>query len=231
MTDAPRPVRTRPRWPWIVGALALLVVLVVVFALTAPRGGDDRAVPATTPPAPTSTSGGDAAAQPTGCLGGSNRDAAMVRAAQKAAPHTSNGAVEFTTALVRWMFRVPTATPAEAGEVSKFAVASDASDSFKDLATALAKTPNPSAGIVQDGKPFYLSTVPGVWNLESYEGDTATVSIGSAYVVDGAMSPTLRAASTFTVKWEDGAWRLVSGEYKRSTQELFSIGTQFTGGC
>jgi hypothetical protein len=231
MTDAPRPIRTRPRWPWIVGALAVLVVLVVVAALTAPRGGDDRAVPATNTLAPTATSTGSSTAQPTGCLGGPKRDAAMVRAAQKAAPHTSSGAVEFTTALVRWMFRAPTATPAEADEVSKFAVASNASDSFKDLAAAIAKNPNPSAGVVEDGKAFYLSTVPGVWNLESYEGDTATVSVGSAYVIDGAMSPTLRAASTFTVQWENGAWRLVSGEYKRTTQELFSIGTQFTGGC
>jgi len=230
--EAPRPIRTRPRWPWIVaGVVVVIVLLVLILALTGGFTGAQNAARSTGTPSPRTTATSSANKKPTGCLGGKERDAAMVLAAQKAAPHTSSGAVEFAAALVRWTFRSPVAAPVEADEVSRFAIASDASGAFKNLAAQIEGTPNPSGGMVPDGKPWYLSTVPGVWNLESYAGNTATVTIGSAYVVDGALSPTLRASSTFTLKWENGGWHLLSGEYRRTTQELFSIGTPFTGGC
>lgn len=232
MSEEPRPIRTRPRWPWIAGiAAAIVIALVLILALTGGFGSARSDATKTSTPTPRVTVTSTADAAPTGCLGGKTRDAAMLHAAQKAAPHTSSGAVEFAAALVRWTFRSPVASPAEADEVSQFAIASDASASFKDLAAQVASNPNPSGGMVPDGTPWYLSTIPGVWNLESYAGDTATVTIGTAYVVNGALSPTLRASSTFTVKWENGGWHLLSGEYRRTTQELFSIGTPFTGGC
>lgn len=234
MTDTPRPIRTRSRWPWVIGAIAAaIVVVLVILALTGGFGGRSAAQPtassATPSAAPSSTSAADPA--PTGCLGGPTIDINMLRAAQKAAPHTSNGAVEFTTAFVRWLYRYPVPSQAEATEAQQFAIATDAAAGYRDLAAGLAKNPNMSNGAVDVGTPFHLSTVTGVWNLESYSADTATVSVAAAFVVSGVMSPTMSSASTLTVKWQDGAWRLYSGEYKRTTAQLYSIGTKFTGGC
>ncbi len=230
MTDTPRPIRTRSRWPWVIGAIAAaIVVVLVILALTGGFGGRSAAQPtssATPSAAPSSTSAADPA--PTGCLGGPTIDTNMLRAAQKAAPHTSNGAVEFTTAFVRWLYRYPVPSQAEATEAQQFAIAQGSSIA---LPASVAKNTNPSGGAVDDGTPFHLSTVTGVWNLESYSDPTATVSVAGAFVVSGVMSPTMSSASTFTVKWQDGAWRVFSGEYKRTPAQLYSIGTKFTGGC
>jgi len=232
MTDAPRPLRTRSCWPWVIGAIAAAVVVVlVILALTGGFGGRSTAQPTSsgTVSAAPSTSAADLA--PTGCLGGVTIDDNMLRTAQQQAPHTSNGAVEFTTAFVRWLYRYPVPTQAEASAAQQFAIATDAAPSYKDLAAGLAKSPNMSNGAVDDSATFHLSTVNGVWNLESYAGDSATVSVAAAFVVNGVMSPTMSSASTLTVKWQDGAWRVYSGEYKRTPAQLHQIGTAFTGGC
>lgn len=230
MTDTPRPIRTRSRWPWVIGAIAAAVVVVlVVLALTGGFGGRSAAQPTSsgTPSAvPSTTAAADPA--PTGCLGGSTIDDNMLRIAQQSAAHTSNGAVEFTTAFVRWLYRYPVPMQTEASAVQQFAIAQGSSI---DLAASVAKNTNPSGGAVDDGTPFHLSTTTGVWNLESYADDTATVSVAAAFVVSGVMSPTISSASTFTVKWQNGVWRVFSGEYKRTPAQLYSIGTKFTGGC
>ena len=229
MTDTPRPVRTRPRWPWIVGALALLVVLVVVFALTAARGGDDRAVPATTPPTPTSTSTDEPGAAVSGCIGGRERDAAMLVAAQKAAPHSANGAASFAAAFVRWLYQYPTPPASDVQTVAK-RIYSTGADS-KKVIDYLAGSPNLSGGLVPDGQPFYVSTVPGVFYVESATPDKVSVSVGGGLVTDGALSATLRESVTVTAQWESGAWHVVESKGTRTTQDLFAIGTAFSGGC
>jgi hypothetical protein len=155
----------------------------------------------------------------------------MVSAAQALAGHSSNGAVEFATAFVRWTFQFPAPSVDDARFLSEQVISDTAPPGFRDLAGSMKATPNSSAGAVKDGTSFYLSTVPGVWYLESAASDEVTVSIGSAYVVDGALSPSLRAVSTFTLSWSAGGWHIQSGEKKRTTEEAFSIGTSFTGGC
>ncbi|WP_448002717.1 hypothetical protein [Agromyces bauzanensis] len=165
---------------------------------------------------------------PAGCLGGDARDARMVLAAQDEAPHTSSGAVEFATSLLRWMhqYPVPAATDVSAVEASVLA-----SDSPYDLSAAYDGGPNTSGALVSDGTPFFLSTVPGVWNLESYGKDRATVTVGAGVVINGELHPTFRMAKTYTLVWEGGHWTFDQASLDRTTEELFSIGTPYTGGC
>ena len=214
----------RNRWICIVGIVAVVVIAIgVVLATTL---NHPTATPTATASTPARTAQPTDTA-PTGCLGGNARDASMLLAAQKAAPHTANGAVEVAAALVRWTFRSPSFSTDEASEVSQKVISSSASDEFKNLQP----TSNNSGGVVADGTPFYLSTAQGVFYLESASADAVTVSIGAAYVIKGAVSPQLRSSTTVAMVWEDGAWKAKSGSITRTTEELFRIGTAFTGGC
>lgn len=231
MTIEQRPPRRA--WPWILLAAIVLiaVVLAIVLATTANRQpGTQTSAPTQASPT-TVASSAPAATAPTGCLGGPARDAAMVIAAQKAALHTSNGAVEVAAAMVRWTFQSPSPSASDADEVSANVIASTASDEFKDLKGAIEKTPNNSGGAVPDGTDFHISTAPGVWHLESSSADTAKVTVGGAYVVAGALSPQLRSSTTFTLVWQAGEWKIESGSVDTTTQQLFAEGTTFTEGC
>lgn len=217
--------------PWFLAAAALLAAAVIVLIITlrpTPAGPSVDAAP-TDEPTPSSTPVVDQ--EPTGCLGGPNRDAAMLLAAQAQAPHTTNGAVEVAAAMVRWTFRDPGITADEAADVTPKLFASTAKDEFKDLTGTASDGQNNSAGVVPKGTPFYLSTVPGVWHVEAAEPDRVEVSIGAAYVIDGELSRQLRSSSTLAMVWEGGSWKLESGSTARSTQDLYAIGTTFTGGC
>lgn len=219
----------RRRWPWITAIV--IVVVAIIMALVAVNLNQHPARPeVSNTPTPTRTQP-PADAAPTGCLGGHDRDAAMLLAAQKAAPHTTTGAIEVAAAMVRWSFRYPSPSIAEDEQISAAIISKSASPEFRDLAGASQKNPNLSGGAVADRTPFYLSTSPGVWYLESHSKNSATVSIAAGYVVDGALSPQLRSSTTFTLLWQDGAWRIKSGSITRTTEDLFQIGTPFTGGC
>ncbi|SIO30378.1 hypothetical protein SAMN05443544_3944 [Agromyces cerinus subsp. cerinus] len=152
----------------------------------------------------------------------------MVLAAQKAAPHTSNGAVEFATSYVRWLTRYPVPSPAEAEAVEAAAVVDPAN---YDLVGSLAADPNLSGSLVPNGQEFYVSTVPGVWNLESYADDTAEVSVGVGVVINGELHPQFRISTMLTLSWEGGAWHVDHANEPRTTEELFSVGTGYTEGC
>lgn len=220
--QANRPRRT---WLWILLTAILLSAIIAVLTVTVwnPGGAQPTAAPtATVSSAPVSD------AEPTGCLGGDTRDAAMVLAAQAQAPHTSNGAVEFATAFVRWIQKYPYPSADEAAKVQRVL----ASDSFTDdLVSYLAGEPDLSGGIVETGTDYYMNTVPGVWNLESVADDDITVSIGSGFVIDGELSSTLRSSITITTHWDGSRWTVAGAEGTRTPAELYEIGTPFTGGC
>jgi hypothetical protein len=152
----------------------------------------------------------------------------MVLATQEAAPHTSNGAVEVAAALVRWSRRYPVPTPEEAKAVQAALIAPEAN---YDLTRVFAGDPNLSSSLVPDGETFFASTVPGVWNLESYSGDTARVSIGTGLVINGELHPTFRLSTMYTLQWSGTGWQIVEANAPRPTEELFPIGTSFTEGC
>jgi hypothetical protein len=167
-------------------------------------------------------------AQPTGCLGGSNRDADMLLTTQAQAPHTSNGAVDFAAALARWSHRFPVPSTEESERVQAAAIASEAG---YDLRKVYASNPNASGGLVPDGTPFYISTVLGVWHLEEYSGNTARVSIGTGIVVNGEMHTSFRLSTMYELKWAEVGWQIVAAVPPRPTEELFELGIAFTAGC
>jgi hypothetical protein len=220
---------SRRRWPQILATVAVVVVLAIGGII---YFGSRAATPTATPtitssPPVNSTTTADPA--PTGCLGGSSRDAAMVLTAQKTAPHTTNGAVEVATAFTRWIQRFPYPDAAEAAKLSTRIMAKP---SFTDDLTAyLAASPDLSGGIVPKGTNYYMSTVPGVWHLESGSADKVVASLGTGFVIDGTLSTTLRSSITVTLAWQGGVWKIADANGTRTTQELYTIGTAFTGGC
>jgi hypothetical protein len=220
---------SRRRWPQILATVAVVVVLAIAGII---YFGSRAATPTATPtvtssPSATSTVSADPA--PTGCLGGPARDAAMVLTAQKTAPHTTNGAVEVATAFTRWLNQYPYPSTADAQLVAKSGLATGAPT--KDLVAFFASSPNLSGGLVPNNSPYYLSTVPGVYHLESAATDEVAASIGTGLVVNGELSATLRGSITVTVHWEGRGWKFVSSAGIRTTQDLYSIGKPFTGGC
>ena len=215
------------KWPGIVGAAAISTALIVAVLLFghSPIGPSKSADPSPAQSTPPTSE----TANPTGCLGGATRDAKMVLSARARAPHTTNGAIESATAFVRWLNQYPYPTVGDIAAVQASALSSRAQT--KDIAAFFATEPNLSGGLVPNDSPYNLSTVPGVYYLESASPNQVTTSIGTALVVDGALSPTLKGSITVTVSWETSGWKFVSSEGKRTTQDLYSIGRPFSSGC
>lgn len=223
--EAQRPRRV---WPWFVGVAAIVIALLIAIVVTGHGPTGPPVASTSNSPTPTpSASINDV--EPTGCLGGKNRDADMVVSAGASAPHSSNGAIEVATAFIRWLNQYPYPTAADIAVIEKGALSGSAPT--KDIAAFFDTKPNLSGGLVPDQSPYYLSTVPGVFYLESAASDEVTASIGTALVVNGALSPTLKGSITVTVAWESGGWKFVSSEGTRTTEELYSIGRPFTSGC
>jgi len=232
----------RSRWPLVIGAAAAVVIVGggVVFATT--RGGEPTAAPTSSAPAPSvtpsptsagSTGAGDDedAAPPTGCLGGQDRNAAMVLAAQKAAGHNSYGAVEVATAYYRFIWQSPVPASSDVQTVESDVISSGAAAEYRDLAGTYKQYPNVSNGDVADGTPFHLSTTNGLWMVDpSSTADRVTVNVAAGYVIDGALSPTKSTAQGFVMVWQDGAWH-VDGGAKPDAQQLANGGVRYTGGC
>ena len=228
MSAAPQKSRLRSRWA--IGALIVVVVAaVVVIAVrvyssdSGPGTADGVDPTAAETPAPVESG----AAAVTGCLGGEQRDAAMVRAAQDSADQSEMGAVEVAAAFVRWINQYP--YPADAEQVQQSALSAEAPT--RDLVAFFDTEPDLSGGLVPQEEPYWLSTVSGVYFVESAAPDAVTASIGTALVRDGELSPSLKGSITVTVSWEDGRWTFVRSEGTRTTEDLFAIGTPFSGGC
>lgn len=219
------------KWPWVAVAIAALAAVVIAVVVFAPQLGSGPTPEPTGDALPSADPTNADDSEPTGCLGGSERDAEMVLAAQAAAPHTSNGAVEVAAAMVRFAYQYPYPSPDDADAVGEAVVSSTAPASFSDLAAFYATSPNLSGGLVDDGAQWSVSTVPGVWHLESYAGDEASVSIGGALVTETGLSPSLKISSTVALVWEDGSWHVSGLEGQRSTESLFSVGKPLTEGC
>jgi hypothetical protein len=222
-------VAPRRKWPWIIAAIAVSAALIAAAViLGAARGGTvtpTMAPSGTRSASPTATADGE----PTGCLGGTERTAATVLAAQGLAPHSSNGAVEVAAAFTRWIQRFPSPSAAEADVISKNVLASKSFTS--NLTEYLSAAPDLSGGIVPQGTNYYMSTIPGVWHLESAAADRVVASIGTGFVIDGELSTTLRSSITVTLDWQHGKWKIADAVGQRTTENLYSIGNAFTKGC
>jgi hypothetical protein len=229
MTD--QTTTTKRKWPWILVAGIVAAALVVVISVIVTKGGATPQASAAPTGSTSSPSTNVAEESPTGCLGGTARNAEMITQAQRQAPHTSNGAVEVAAAFVRWSHQYPYPSAADANVVSKIVLGSTWPTSDRDLAAFFATDPNASGGTVDDGVTYHFTTVNGVWYLESYSDAKATISLGTGVVVTNALSPTLQWSSTLTMLWEDGEWKVGGEGVTRSTETIFQIGQPFTDGC
>lgn len=233
----------RSRWPVVIGA-AIVIVAVGGGIVYATNRGDNRptatittsapaAAPTSIPTGGTSGSGdNEDDVAPTGCLGGQDRDAAMVLAAQKAAKHSTYGAAEVATSFYRWIWQYPFAKQTDATAVSKSLISDSAPASFKNLAGSLAAAgDNPTQGVVPAGTAFHMSTTNGVWRVtEGKSANEVNVTFIAGYVIDGALSPTKVGVGGYVMVWENGAWRISEGITPDQTQ-LANGGTRYTGGC
>jgi hypothetical protein len=230
----------RSRWPYVIGS-ALVVVAVaggVVYASNQPTPEPTQSAaptPSATAPADGGSSGagdGDVGAAPTGCLGGQERNAAMVLAAQSAAPHTTYGAIEVAASFHRFLWQYPYLPVSEYSTVGSEVIAETATDVWKDLpASAQAAGDNPSQGVVAAGTPFYISTANGLWRVtEDSTADRVTVELVAGYVVEGALSPTEVAVIGLVMVWQNDAWHVESG-VQVDQDKLAAGGTRYTGGC
>ena len=214
-------------WPWI--AIGALLIVALVTAVAVIGNNPARAPLATTTPANTSGTPTPQEAEPTGCLGGTARDAVMVIRAVNTAGPQKIGAVEVAASFTRWIQRYPYPSATEATEVGSSVLAKKSFTS--DLAEYLAAKPDLSGGIVPIGTTYYMNTVPGVWYVESADSDRVTVSIGSGYVIDGALSSTLRSSITITLVRESNQWRVANADGTRTPSDLYRLGHPFDGGC
>lgn len=233
----------RSRWPLTIGA-ALLIVAIgggITYSVTrpAPEPLAGPSVASSMPTSsPTATSpgrvvelGDDVA--PTGCLGGLDRNADMVLAAQASAKHTTYGAVETATAIYRWLWRYPTPPSSESDIIGAEIISSAATPTWKNVTAQYESafwTEQVSEYEARDGE-FHTSSTNGLWRVaEGSTIDEVDVELSLGTVVDGALSPTKSTASGFTMVWEDERWHLQSGFVVDETK-LTTAGTRFTGGC
>ncbi|UKA56701.1 hypothetical protein LFT45_22775 (plasmid) [Arthrobacter sp. FW305-BF8] len=75
-----------------------------------------------------------------------------------------------------------------------------------------------------------LNFSEGRYIVEAATPDMVRVTVGGAEVQNG--KPTdQNIASTFTMVWESGVWKVRSDGSERSLDELFASGSAFAGGC
>ena len=231
------------RWPWVIGGTAVLVIGGVVLYSQAMPTNPPAPPPAPAPassvtPAPQASAAASGAGDddpgvaPTGCLGGLDRNAAMVLTAQKQAPHTTYGAVEVAAAFHRWLWQYPDPGVDDITAVSTNVISTDASPAWKDIASEYAAAGNdPTHGVVSAGTPFHISTTNGLWAVGAdSSADQVKVNLAAGYVVDGALSPTKVAGIALVMKWSNGAWHVFSGNLIDQAL-LAQGGIRYTGGC
>lgn len=228
----------RSLWPALITAAVVLGAL-VAFLVTRPSA-QATATPTTSPtttPASTTTTTTTAAppvdtgAAPTGCLGGSGRNLAMIVATQKKAPHSAYGAVEFAASFYRWVMQYPTPTTDQVAAAAGTAISAAPAANVSNLASAYAERGDHLIDTVPAGTPFFLSTRGGKWLVdESSTNDRVIVHVMAPYVINGTVSTTDALGEGFVVVWENDAWR-VQEALKPNTSAVETGGTFFTGGC
>jgi len=212
----------RRRWPWVI-VVGILIAATVAGALWFTSQNRDGTAQPTSEPA---SSSAPVAAEPTGCLV-PGQDLQMLLDTQKQAPHSTTGAVEFAAALLRWSYQHPNPPRNDAAVAQSSIIAAG---SRVDVVGALRDNPNASNGLVPNDTDYHLSTVISRYLAESYTDGEATVTVNGVVYVNGAINPQLVLGTTYTVTWEQDAWRLSTV----STPEpgrLAVAGKPFTAGC
>lgn len=234
----------RSRWPYVIGAAVVIVAVAggIVYTSTRPpstpnagTSGTPTSSPSASTPAPSGSSGagdGEDDVAPTGCLGGLDRNAAMVLAAQKSAKHTTSGAVEVAAAFYRFLWQYPYPPAQDVDTVGSSVIAGTATHAWKDIAAGYAAAgDNPTQGYLSAATPFHVSTTNGLWRVaETSTADRVNVETAVGYVVDGELSPTKVAGIGLVVVWQDDSWHVESGS-QIDQAKLAAGGNRYTAGC
>ncbi|POH69158.1 hypothetical protein C3B59_05840 [Cryobacterium zongtaii] len=231
----------RSRWPYVIGAAVVVVAVAggIVYSSAQPGGeptataSSEPSASATATPGSSGAGDGDGDVAPTGCLGGQDRTADMVLAAQKSAKHTSFGAVEVATSFYRFLWQYPNPPVSESAVIGKDIIASTANDAWKDIeAQYESATWNQLVSEYKArGGTFHMSSTNGLWRVaEDSTADRVTVDLAAQYVIDGALSPSKVAGIGLVMVWQENAWHVESGT-ELDQDKLAAGGTRYTGGC
>jgi hypothetical protein len=212
--------RGLPRWAWIV--TGLVVGLALVGGVSAWYQGNPRTgEPAATSPAPTAA----AAAVPNGCLAGPLNDADGLLQAQKDAPPSQAGAIGFGAAVLRWTAQYPRSSAKDGAAVAGSVLAKGATGTIADMATTMS-SPDTYPGVTSGS----LNFADGRYMVEEATPDMVRFTAGGEIVQNGKPAG-MNFASTLTMVWEDGLWKVRSDATERTTDDLFANGSAFAGGC
>lgn len=168
---------------------------------------------------------------PTGCLGGQNRDTAMVLAAQKKAGHSVFGAIEVAAAVFRWGLRYPYPSTSEVKAIRPALAPGTATKQEADLLRSYSGGYRaPLSRGIAEGTPYYVTTANGAWLVSSSStADRVTVQLEAHPVVDGAYS-TSTVNLQVGMQWTSSAWHL-RGFAVADGNALANGATSFTSGC
>ncbi|MFE4835278.1 hypothetical protein ACFRAU_11440 [Arthrobacter sp. NPDC056691] len=208
-----------PRWAWIV--IGLVIVLTLVFGVGAWYQARPR--PAGSAPTPAASPG--TATAPNGCLAGASNDAEGLLQAQKYAGHNEDGAAAFAAAVLRWIAQYPRPSVEDGETVASSILADGAIGTIATLPANLAAAkslPGVNSGAVNFAEGRYV--------VEESTPDTVRVTVGGAEIRNGKATDQ-KIASTLTVVWEDGAWKVRNDGTERTLEDLFASGAAFSGGC
>lgn len=226
LPDTSQPTSHLARNLWILVS-ALVVIAVSISAWYAFRPAAPT-VPHTTSASPIVAGPGTGLAN--GCLAGPGKSVEALVAAQKAAPHTTLGAVELAASFDRWATQFPWPSAKDAKAASSAFAATTVSPLVSDLPAYFSSRPtqpNPN----NTGETAGVSYATGRYFIDSATPSKAIVVLGSKVVKNGEVSATKARSVTFSLVWESGAWKVADMTYTMDVQELFDQGTPFAGGC
>lgn len=224
--ESDSPPGSKRRWPWVVGAIAIVLALIVGVSIWY----QSRQPEATPAPAPVATSSSPATSavgdSPNGCLAGTTNETETLLSAQANTPQTEAGAVSVAAAIFRWGLQYPRPTEAEGIEVAEAAVASNSSGTLTKMAENFA-SPQPVEGVTS----FRLSFADGRYLVREKSDKEMDVVLGASQVLNGRQVDE-KTASVFTMVWEDDRWKIRSDSSEGiNLENLYKIGATFAGGC
>lgn len=171
--------------------------------------------------APTAAAGGA-----DGCIAGRDNDAKSLIEGAKKQAHTDEGAAATAAGFLRFAVQYPWPDEEQLAAVLSKLYVLDSGESVKDMAKTYQSISAPESARTAG---YSLSDARYVIEPES-TGDEVQVSIAAQAITDGTLNGGV-LATTFTMAWSEGNWRLVDSEEITNEQPVLDTGAAFVGGC
>lgn len=209
-----------PRWAWLV--VGVVVAIALVGGVSAWYQANPRVnEPTVSSPAAT----GGAGEAPNGCLGGPDNTASVLLDGQKSAARTQTGAISVAAGIWRWVAYYPRHAPEEVRAVAAAVLAQNATGQIADMEKTLTSSQT-FPGLTSESLNFANSR----YRVEESTPDLVRVSLTSEHIQNGKPLEVTRA-TTFTMVWEDGTWKVRSDGVAPSIDDIAATGAAFAGGC